>query len=64
MSILNRIPIINSLINDQGFLRYFKNTSWLFFLKALRGFNTLIIGVILARYLGPNDYGILSYSLA
>ena len=64
MSILNRIPIINSLINDQGFLRYFKNTSWLLSLKALRGVNTLIIGVILARYLGPNDYGILSYSLA
>ena len=34
------------------------------FSKSFRGFNTLIIGIILARYLGPNDYGILSYSLA
>lgn len=41
-----------------------KNISWLFFDKLLRILGGLLISVWLARYLGPNDFGILSYALA
>jgi len=45
-------------------MRYFNNTSWLFIEKIFKTINVLIIGMLLARYLGPEQYGILSYSLA
>jgi len=45
-----------------GFKRYFANTGWLFFEKVLRGGISFLIGVYVARYLGPANYGLLSYS--
>jgi len=44
--------------------RVLKNTSWLFFDNILRMGVGLIVGVWLARYLGPGKYGQLNYSLA
>lgn len=44
--------------------KIFNNISWLFFDKVLRIFGGLVIGVWVARYLGPEKYGILNYSLA
>jgi len=41
-----------------------KNILWLFFDKFLRIFGGLVIGVWVARYLGPNDYGVFNYALA
>ena len=55
---------IRRLKNDKGFIKYFTNTSWLLFEKGFKVVNILLIGVLLARYLGPAQYGILSYSLA
>lgn len=55
---------IRSLKDNKGFMRYFNNTSWLFLEKIFKAINILIIGMLLARYLGPEQYGILSYSLA
>lgn len=52
------------LKNHHGFLRYFKNTGWLFSEQILRILSGLILGVWVARYLGPNQFGIYSYSLA
>ena len=40
------------------------NLLWLFFDKVLRVIISLIIGVWIARYLGPANYGIWSYALA
>jgi O-antigen/teichoic acid export membrane protein len=45
-------------------IRIFKNISWLFFDKIIRILGGLFIGVWVARYLGPNDFGILNYALA
>lgn len=45
-------------------MKYFKNTSWLFGEKILRMLVGLFIGVWLARYLGPEQFGLLNYSLA
>lgn len=41
---------------------YFKNTSWLFTEKFLRMILSLFIGVWVVRYLGPEKFGLFSYS--
>ena len=41
-----------------------KNISWLFFDKIIRIFGGLVVGIWVARYLGPNDFGVLNYALA
>ena len=44
-----------------GFMKYFKNTSWLFAEKIVRMIVGLFIGIWIARYLGPEQFGLLSY---
>lgn len=59
--------IISSLLSrvqEEGFQRYFKNTSWLFLEKALRLVSGLVVGVLVARYLGPEQFGILNYAMS
>ena len=53
---------LKSLKNHQGFMRYFKNTSWLFAEKILRMVVGLFVGVWVARYLGPDKFGLFSYA--
>ncbi|MFS4492260.1 flippase [Maribacter sp. 2308TA10-17] len=43
-------------------MRYFKNTSWMMSEKVLRIVAALTIGAWVTRYLGPTDFGILSYA--
>ena len=43
---------------------YLKNFSWLFVEKIIRISGGIFIGIWIARYLGPNDYGVLNYALA
>ena len=50
------------LKNHQGFMRYFKNTSWLFGEKILRMVVGLFVGIWVARYLGPEQFGLFSYA--
>jgi O-antigen/teichoic acid export membrane protein len=52
----------NALRNHQEFMRYFKNTSWLFAEKILRMVVGLFVGIWVARYLGPEQFGLLSYA--
>ncbi len=40
------------------------NISWLFFDKIIRILGGLIIGIWVARYLGPEQFGILNYGMA
>lgn len=51
------------VLNHEGFRRYFKNTGWMFF-GQLFNIISVIIGIWLARYLGPENFGIFSYVLA
>ena len=48
--------------SNQGLIKYFKNTIWLLLEKGLRIIEAFFIGIWLARYLGPENFGILSYS--
>lgn len=41
-----------------------RNSGWLFFDKALRLGGNLLINIWIARYLGPEQFGLLNYALA
>lgn len=55
------ISKLKNLTSGDGFKKYFANTSWLFFEKTLRLILGLFIGIWVARYLGPEQFGFLSY---
>jgi len=46
----------------KGFKKYFANTSWLFLERGVRMMTALLVGVYVARYLGPQNYGLLNYA--
>lgn len=45
-------------------MRYFKNTSWMMGEQLLRMVAGLLVGIWVARYLGPEQFGAFSYVLA
>jgi O-antigen/teichoic acid export membrane protein len=45
-------------------MKYFKNTSWLFAEKILRMIVGLFVGIWIARYLGPEQFGLFSYAIS
>jgi len=45
-----------------GFKKYFLNTGWLLFNNIFGMVIALFVGVYVARYLGPNNYGLFSYA--
>jgi O-antigen/teichoic acid export membrane protein len=47
-----------------AFKKYFVNTSWLFFERIFRLLLVSFVYVYMARYLGPENLGILSYAIA
>jgi O-antigen/teichoic acid export membrane protein len=62
MNSLSMIARLLILAQHKGFRRYFANTSWLFAEKTLRMVVGLVVGVWVARYLGPERYGLFSYA--
>ena len=44
--------------------KYISNFNWLFLEKVIRIFGALFIGFWIARYLGPERFGMLNYSIA
>lgn len=53
---------LKSLKSNQGFMKYFKNTSWFLLEKILRLTVGLFVGILVARYLGPEKFGLFSYA--
>lgn len=43
---------------------YFKNTTWVLVEQILRILASLLVGIWVARYLGPAQYGLFSYAIA
>lgn len=64
MKVGSFISIVRLLKGNKGLMRYSKNTSWLLIEKIFKGVGLLLIGTWIARYLGPKDFGILSYSIS
>jgi len=60
--IQNLTSKIQNLQQHSGFMKYFKNTSWLFGEKILRMVVGLFVGIWVARYLGPEQFGLFSYA--
>lgn len=52
------------LRSKTGFKDFLKNSGWLFLDKAIRAVLGLLVGAWIARYLGPSDFGELSFYLA
>lgn len=45
-----------------GFRRYAENIGWMFFSNIFRMLVTISVGIWVVRYLGPTQFGILSYA--
>jgi len=59
LALINKLT---SLKSHAGFMKYFKNTSWLMGEKILRMSVGFFVGVWVARYLGPEQFGTFSYA--
>lgn len=53
-----------NLRQNQGFQKYLFNTLWMFADQALRLMAGLAVGVWVARYLGPEQFGVFNYAIA
>ncbi len=49
---------------SQGFKRYFANTSWLMSERIFSLLVGLCVGIYVARYLGPQRFGLLNYAIS
>jgi O-antigen/teichoic acid export membrane protein len=61
------MKIVKKLINlknNQGIMKYFTNMSWLFVEKILRIAVGGAISIWVARYLGPEKFGLFNYALS
>lgn len=56
--------ISHKIFTSKGFLIYFENTSFLLVEKLLRMSIGLVVGIWLAKYLGPAQFGILNYCIS
>lgn len=54
-----KIPSIPGF-DPEAFQKYFKNTGWLMLGKIL----SLVVGIFIAKFLGPHDFGDLSFATA
>ena len=55
---------MRKFLSSKGFRKYFANTSWLLGERVLRMAISLFAGIYVARYLGPERYGLLSYAFS
>ncbi|MCU7837320.1 MAG: flippase [gamma proteobacterium symbiont of Taylorina sp.] len=49
---------------SSGFRKYLANVSWLAFEQAVRLGTALVVGVLVARYLGPEAFGELNFAIS
>jgi len=56
--------VMRKFLASHSFRKYFANTSWLLGERVLRMVVSLFVGIYVARYLGPERFGLLSYALS
>lgn len=54
---------ISVFVQSHGFKKYASNTSWLFIGRVFTLVIAFFVSTYVARYLGPTNYGILSYAI-
>lgn len=47
-----------------GFQKYFRNTGWMFGARIINILISLVVSAIVTRYLGPERYGLISYTVS
>jgi O-antigen/teichoic acid export membrane protein len=62
LKIVDKISKISS--SYPGLKKYFYNTAWMFAEKGLRLVAGLLVGAVVARYLGPEQFGLLNYAIS
>jgi PST family polysaccharide transporter len=64
--LLRYLPVrIRRLLEDKaGLLAAIHNFGWIFSEKIIRGVLGVLVGAWVARYLGPSEFGELSYAIA
>jgi len=57
---------LNTKINfgSETFKKYFANTGWMFAEKIFRTLVAFFVGILVARYLGPDNFGLLNYAIS
>jgi O-antigen/teichoic acid export membrane protein len=55
---------IKTIIRSKSFITYFSNTSWIMTERMLSMGILFLVTIIVARYLGPEQFGILSYAIS
>jgi len=55
---------VKKILLNQSYTKYLKNTSWAFGDKIINLFFVFITNIIVARYLGPESFGIIAYAMA
>ena len=64
LKVLNLFSRIYRLRTHEGFIRHFKNLSWMLGEQLLRIVSGLFVSIMVARYLGPKNFGLFNYVLA
>ena len=58
------VAYIREKWQDAGFQKYFQNTKWMFSMRILSMLGTLASTLVVARNLGPTNFGQLNYALS
>ena len=61
---MNFLPNFSTLKQHPSIRKYFSNTSWLLGERILRMGVSLFVGIYVARFLGPEKFGLLSYAMS
>lgn len=48
-------------LKNKSILKFISNTGWILFKEIYAVLVSLIVGSLSARYLGPSNYGLISY---
>lgn len=62
--VLNLAQKTKEKIRHPGFQKYLRNTGWAFAGKVFALIMSFFVGAMVARYLGPDRYGVLNYVLS
>src|SRR5690554_5990569 len=59
-----RVSMLIKLKQNAGVVLYLKNSAWMMAEYAFKVLAAIFVTIYVARYLGPVDFGLLSYALA
>lgn len=61
---MRSLKSLKAVFENKTFQIYFRNSSWMLAEQVLRIISAVFVGIYIARYLGPEKFGVLSYVLA